>query len=385
MKVASILTVLVAAALVAPAYSAPAAFPTHTSSKNATVTDEEAFLLSRHVKYNYKEMAILAAQYEQAMASSRPRSNAAAKASPRTDIIPVCVGFATGPVRVRLFKNKLTCDTKGWSTLYTFTVHTKKEDYLAARPMCSALGLDERRSYLFFDKTNCAGGEWKDDFSFYRSSNVYTQTEIWVAPNPQRMLLYPTYPGSDHGWTINSAVQYRSYFRLSPDKEMKIFKGDYVHHLEVHKKLSISSTPDAATLRCVSLMAETMPNAKLTTSGTVVNDDGQHLPGYSAFAYDAKCTNLVLSSKVRGNQATSGGFGSAELIINNKVYAAISMKQGVEFTGRYLKQAFLESMRSGAPVMVSENSKYDLSDAIVAYIQGTAFTIGNAQIWDAVI
>ncbi|KAG0266459.1 hypothetical protein BGZ95_003047 [Linnemannia exigua] len=387
MKVTTILTVLVAAALAAPSYAAPTARPTKaTPHKNATVTDDEAFFNAHYVKYDYEGMAKIAAEYEAAMAgSSLHRSNAVSRAAVSTSIIPICVGFAKGPVRVRLFRNKLTCDIAGWNTLYVFTAHAKKDDYLAAKQMCVALGTDERRSWLFAEKSKCGGGEWKDDFVYYDSTNVYESATMWTAPNPNRMLLYPTYEGGKHGWTGTYGLRHRNQFRLASSGELKTFKGEYVNHVEVHKKLTITATPDAKTLRCVSLMAEAMPTAKVSDNGRVEVVQGNQLTSYAAFAFDAKCTDLVTKSQFRSNQAKFSGVGSMELIINNKVHAAISIKQGLTVGGSMLRTALLESLRSGQPVMVTESNGYHADDGVIAYIQGTGYVIGNAQIWNAVI
>ncbi|KAK3847201.1 MAG: hypothetical protein J3R72DRAFT_486010 [Linnemannia gamsii] len=59
------------------------------------------------------------------------RSNAVAKAAVSSDIVPFCMGYASNPVRIRIFRKKLICAIQGWATLFTFTAHTKKGDYLA--------------------------------------------------------------------------------------------------------------------------------------------------------------------------------------------------------------------------------------------------------------
>ena len=219
----------------------------------------------------------------------------------------------------------------------------------------------------------------------YASTNVYQRATMWWAPNPDRMLLYPTYQGDKHGWKAYYSFNHRDQFRLASPGELKTFKGEYVNHVEVHKKLAITATPDAKTLRCVSLMAEAIPATSTQTSGKVHTALGNANTKYSSFAFDAKCTDLVTKSLYRGNQVTFGGVGSYELLINNKLYAAVSIKQRLTVGGSMLRTALLESMRSGQPVMVTESNGCDAEDGVIAYIQGTEYLVGNEQIWDAII
>ncbi|KAK3832287.1 MAG: hypothetical protein JOS17DRAFT_828105 [Linnemannia elongata] len=122
----------------------------------------------------------------------------------------VTVGIAPNPTRVQIFRNAMTCDRNGFSTLYTFTAHTKQDGYLAPKPMWSALGSNPSRSM---------------------------------------MVLYPLYNGDTHGWRWAYYLQYKTHFRPASDAEMITLRSDFSDHLEVHKKLKIDHTSDVATKR----------------------------------------------------------------------------------------------------------------------------------------
>ena len=350
MKVVTILTILVAAALTAPIHAGPSSTSSGDGSHTFTLSDKDAaFFKSRVVKFNQTEAAAMAAQYDEVVYGGNPlrRSNGVKVAAVSKDIIPFCVGYATNPVRVRVFRNKMNCDVNGWSTLYTFTAYIKKDAYLAPQAMCTGISKDGKRSMFFSGKTTCAGGEWKQDFAFFEAANIYTRVEMFQAMDPHRMMLYPGYNGEDHGWKKAYDLKYLSFYRRSTNAEMQIFKGDYIGHLQVHKKIKkISAPADVATRRCATLLIAAtihrlIPNSKGYTY------DGKNLPGYSANAFDAKCTNLVLSSTISIKRVFVGGFGSIEINIGKNTYAAISMKSGDVVPVELARVAFHESMRSG--------------------------------------
>ncbi|KAF9912793.1 hypothetical protein EC991_008655 [Linnemannia zychae] len=379
MKVPTIIAALIAVAFTAPVFAAPA------RPINGTLTDDEAFFASRVVDYNYKEMAAIAAKYDEVVHGSKAltRSNAVSKAAAvSSDIIPFCVGYASNPVRVRVFRNKLTCAIQGWVTLYTFTAHTKKDDYLAAEPLCVGLAENPTRSMYFSKKTSCSEAGWTTDHSFYVSTNVFKRVNMWQAEGPHRMLVYPEYPGADHGWHWAYTQQTRSIFRPAADNELKTFKSEYVLHLEVHKKLSIASIPDAKTLRCVSLMIEHTSHKAITLEPFSL--PGRNIVGYSADAYDAKCSDLVLKSTIELSRINVGGYGAMEVQINKKTYAAITLSMATEANPYLYRTALLESLRSGQPVIVTKNDKFDAATSIIAYFQGTAFATGDSgKFWNA--
>ncbi|KAF9156990.1 hypothetical protein BG015_008493 [Linnemannia schmuckeri] len=391
MKVATILTILAAAGLAAPIHAGPPVSPSGTPSGDSlhtfTLTDQDAaFFESRVVKFNQTEANALAAQYDEVVYGSNPlhRSNGVRIAAVSKDILPFCVGYASNPVRVRIFRNKLTCDGSGWSTLYTFTAHTKKDAYLAPQAICSGISKDGKRSMLFSGKTTCAGGEWKQDFAFFESAKIFLRVEMFQAMNPHRMLLYPGYAGAAHGWQKAYDLKYLSFYRRSTDAEMQTFKGDYVGHLQVHKKIKKISTPaDVATMRCATLLIAATIH-RLIPNSKAYDHPGKDLPGYSANAFDAKCTDLVLSSSIGVKRVFVGGFGSIEVNIGKNTYAAISMKSGDVVPVELARVALHESMRSGQPVMVSMNTQHQ-DQSCIAYIQGTAFTIGDKALWTAPI
>ncbi|KAG0281033.1 hypothetical protein BGZ95_007233 [Linnemannia exigua] len=296
-----------------------------------------SFLQVEVVDYNYKEMAALAAQYEEVVNGNKTlfRSNAVAKAAVSSDIIPFCVGYASNPVRIRIFKNKLTCAIQGWVTLHTFTAHTKKDDYLASKPICVGHAENPTRSMFFSNKNSCTEGGWKTDYSFYESTNLRT------------------------------------------------FKGEYASHLEVHKKLSITSIPDAKTLRCVSLMIDRIQNRFVTVNPS--STPGTSLPEYAADAYNAKCSDLVVKSTIEVSRVQVAGYASLEVQINKKTYAAISLRVNTDAYFYLYRHALLESLRSGQPVIVTKNDKFDTETSVTAYFQGAAFAFGRDEFWNAKI
>ncbi|KAG0059254.1 hypothetical protein BGZ89_000547 [Linnemannia elongata] len=391
MKVTTILTILVAAALTEPIHAGPPATPLSSSSGDGSFTftlpdKDAAFFESRVVKFNQTEAATMTAQYDEVVYGGNPphRSNGMEVAAASKDIIPFCVGYASNPVRVRVFRNKMSCTGGDWSTLYTFTAYIKKDAYLAPQAICAGISKDGKRNVLFPGKATCAGGEWKQDFAFFESAKIFLRVEMFEAMNPHRMMLYPGYDGGAHGWKKAYELKYLSFYRRSTDAEMQTFKGDYIGHLQVHKKIKkITAPADVATRRCATLLIAATIH-RLIPNGKAYNHPGKDLPGYSANAFDAKCTNLVLSSSIGVKRVFVDGFGSIEVNIGKNTYAAISMKSGDFVPVELARVALHESMRSGQPVMVSLSTQHQ-DQSCIAYIQGTAYTIGDKAIWTAPI
>jgi hypothetical protein len=65
-------------------------------------------------------------------------------------------------------------------------------------------------------------------------------------------------------------------------------------------------------------------------------------------------------------------------MIENKVYAAASMKAGSETRPESLRVALQESMRVGQPVMVSTNPNNG-KENIVVFVQGSVIVIGDDE------
>ncbi|KAF9154331.1 hypothetical protein BG015_001244 [Linnemannia schmuckeri] len=135
------------------------------------ITDDEAFLASI-VKYDHKAAEALVEHYNNAVRGNSTfiRTNGGYRAAAASsDILPFCVTYTRNPVRVKIFKDKTTCDTKGWDTLFVFTAHTKKDKHHAPYPMCVGKAGNSERSTLFSGKADCSTNEWETDFSFYES------------------------------------------------------------------------------------------------------------------------------------------------------------------------------------------------------------------------
>ncbi|KAG0300412.1 hypothetical protein BGZ97_003239 [Linnemannia gamsii] len=375
MKVPTILAILAAVALTSPIHAAPSASPSSASAKNGTLSNDVPDLLSRAA-------AEFTAQYNEALYSNSTlqRPSAFEKRAESNNVIPFCVGIASNPPRVRVFRNRMTCDISGWDTLYTFTAHTKEDEFIAPKATCSGSGSDPSRS-MFFRRENCKdGNKWTHDFTFYESSAFNFRTTVWYADNPHRMLLYPNYNGLAHGWKDSYTVTYRNVYRLAADQEIRSLKADMTSHTNIHKKIKISTPNDAATMRCGEMLIGSSPSITSSPNG-VLTFAGKDIYGFPGNAFDGNCTKLVNSSKIVVNRVTSNGFGSIEIIIGKSTLAAVSIKQRYSISNLLFMQALFESMRTGKPVMVGQNDMN--SSGSVAFVQGTFIAISGP--WNAPI
>jgi hypothetical protein len=388
MKIPTILSALVAIA--AAVHAAPT-----SSSRNNTITNDDA-LLASIPKYDYKTAEALVAHYNEVVYGNKSliRTNGAVSAAAAsTDIIPFCVGYATNPVRVKIFKNKMTCDTKGWSTLFIYTAHTKMDKHHAPYPICTGNEGNPDRSMFFSNKSECSINGWSTDFAFYESGNkgnnkdanpLHEGTYMWQAYNPHRMMLYPYYPGDQHGWQFAYNLQYRSRYRLASVTDMNWLKQTMNWHESAHAQLSMS-TASGSTFRCVQDLIQIWSNrVRFDGSGSTAIYPGSDSPGFVADAARDECSSLV-----KGAQIRAGRFNIAqtvtvvEVMINNKVYASASIESGSWMTEKqqHIRTALQESLRTGAPVAIANTGSSP--DSITAFIQKTFVTIGGPEAYKA--
>ncbi|KAG0296708.1 hypothetical protein BGZ96_008753 [Linnemannia gamsii] len=384
MKLPTFLTVLITTALPVLLRAAPAPStqpPAKPASKNETLPNDLAELFARVVKYDHATVASMAAQYKAALSADTPillsSDDITRAAEASSDILPFCIGIAANPTRTRIFKRAMTCDMDGFSTLYTFTAYTKQDNYLAPKPMCSGLGSNPTRSMIFSNKTSCTDVTWKSDFTFYESAKRFQQVAMWQSSNPHRMVIYPMYKGDARAWRWAYYLQYRTHFRPASDAEMATLKSDFTGHLEVHKKLRIDTPENVATKRCATLLIDSVVYPSIPTDHRF-SYAGADIGYYVKAASEAQCSKLVKSSQVYSKRFSVGDFGSYEVMIDNKVYAAASMKVGSETRAESLRVALQESMRAGQPVMVSTNPS-NSKDNIVVFVQGSAIVIGEDE------
>ncbi|KAF9123940.1 hypothetical protein BGW39_008586 [Mortierella sp. 14UC] len=431
MKVPTITSLLIACALTVAVHAAPAAqstsepTPTYTaappppsstfapppslprggSSRNGTlpgghppftVTDDSALLASL-VDYDFKAAEESVAHYYDAVYGGRPasRSNAVSRASASSNIIPYCVGIASNPPRVQVFPGVMTCSRDGWSTLYIFTAHTKKDPHIAPYPVCLGFASNPSRSLLFPNKSTCNSGEWTQESSFFESGmkithdasvNVLHESNVmWQAENPRRMMMYPYYDGAKQGWQWMNNFQYRSRYRLSSPYERAYLTTRQESHEDVHKKLKVSSPSNALTSRC------TLNLIQLWTFDLLKSDNPRDILGSESVRYKFEanrdeCSSLVSSSLLRLARVTVRDVTSVEAIIDGKVYAAISITANTSMPPTRVRTAFIESMRTGKPVMVAEQrDKRLLPDSVVAFISDTFVTIGSESVYAVTI
>ncbi|KAF9093882.1 hypothetical protein BGX23_002774 [Mortierella sp. AD031] len=352
---------------------------------------DDASIFRSIVNYNKKAADDIVSHYNEAVYDNNAlaRTNTLFKPAASTDVLPFCFGIAANPSRVRIFKNRMTCDREGFKTLFIFTAHTKKDIRHAPHPICTGFASAPDRSLFFSNRTTCDLGGFKTDFAFYESgqkgpnkpdiTSLHESSVMWQTFNPHRMMLYPYYDGSKLGWRFAYNLQYRSLYRLSTSKEIAFLKKNLAKHEAVAMKLRVSSTPDVATRRCVR-------NMILAWNGLAINPSvpniltGKTLRGFVASAARDKCSHLVSKSAIRISRVSVKGFGSLEIAVGSKVYAAISLEGNINVAIVHLQAALQESARTARPVPIAADKKQ--SDFAVALIAGTIVTMGGRQVYN---
>ncbi|KAK3847937.1 MAG: hypothetical protein J3R72DRAFT_509340, partial [Linnemannia gamsii] len=399
MKITTLFSVLLAVALAATVHTAPT-----TSSSIFSLTlsanelsdheqqpssPEDSTLFDSLVDYDHKAADSLVADYYNAVYGNKTnissfQTNLVKRGDPSKDIIPFCVAIASNPIRTKIFRNQQSCDQNGWRTLFIFTAHTKEDARHASYRVCviaSTSGPDRSVIYKYVNRCDIKG--WKTEMDFYMSGNtnndrtvsaVYESSVQWIGGNPERMVMYPFYEGNKHGWGRPSLVSYRSRWRLSTPREIAILKSEMSSHGQVHKSISVSSPHNGATQRCVQNLIQAYQE------NSVAGNTHRTVQGMknSRFVGESKrdgCHSLAASSMVRLGRVTKKGVTSVELVVNKKVYAAVSFRANTSTPVNYVRLALQESLRTGKPVPVSVDKK--VPEQIVALVSGTVATFGG--------
>ncbi|KAF9121380.1 hypothetical protein BGW39_010580 [Mortierella sp. 14UC] len=373
MKIPTVLSALLAASLAFTANAAPEI--------------DDSALLASVPKYDHHAAADIVSHYNKAVGGNNSsfRTNAVARAAPSKDILPFCVAISeSGPSRTRIFRNKQICDQKGWRTLFVFTAHTKKDKHHANYPVCIGTATKPDRSIIQTLKSNCSGNGWKHESTFYYSgringrpsdSQTHESTMIWPTAKNDRMMFYPYYEGNKHGWNGKSTLLgYRTRWRLATTREMAYLKADLPAHEEVHKTISITSPPNVDTHRCVQNLIQFV-SAKRVDTKTPTTTQGKSITRYVEWAKRDECSKLVDASSIQFARTTKKGITSIEVVINKKVYAAVSVPGNTATPEYYIHLALQESLRTGKPIPVSVDKQQP--EQIVALVAGTIATFGG--------
>ncbi|KAG0373759.1 hypothetical protein BGX24_011277 [Mortierella sp. AD032] len=383
MKIPTILSALLAVSLV---YAAPSAFISRPSSSSTPLAElltrgghspsktNDAVLFKSLIKYDHRTADAIIAQYSKAIAGNNSsfRTNAVtAAAAPSKDILPFCVAIGSNPTRTKVFRNKQICDGNGWTTLYVFTAHAKKDPHHAAYPACIATATMPDRSMVFPFKDSCTGNGWTTESVFYMSGKVtgddkvsshHESTDLWTASKPDRMMFYPYYQ-----------VTYRSRWRLSTTREMAILQAELPNHAAVHKRITIVSPPDAATHRCVQNLITTT-TVKLIDANSPSIILGKNTPYFVEFATRDECPGLVATATLEAGRTTERGITSLEVSIKNKVYAAVTFRGNTATPEHYIRHTLQESLRTSGPIALAVDKEQPAQ--IVALVAGTIATFG---------
>ncbi|KAF9125132.1 hypothetical protein BGW39_007635 [Mortierella sp. 14UC] len=226
----------------------------HTASTKAEI-EEEKFLRARLPKYDPKAAAEFAEYYQSLVygnnqtarnnALRRPQAGVRAAAAYSGLPTSFCVGIAWNPTRTQIFKNSKKCDVRGWTTLWLFTALTDFDAYMGNSVSCIGKAENPSRSMIFPGTAYCNVSGWDKDFHLSETGrpigtpgqqNDHESTEVWQKSDPHRMMLYPYYDGTKHGWQWKYSLRYITRWRLPTSKELEDFKSKVPPHGELRKR-----------------------------------------------------------------------------------------------------------------------------------------------------
>ncbi|KAF9129328.1 hypothetical protein BGW39_004242 [Mortierella sp. 14UC] len=307
------------------------------------------------------------------------------------NILPYCVAISdAAPNRTRIFMNRQNCDEEGWSTLFIFTAHAKKDEHHAPYPVCVALSTKKpERSMIFTMTTTCSHEGWNTDFVFYMSgrrifdsaaSPYHESSQVWrAAQKPDRMMMYPYYNGTNKGWDRPDLVLYRSRWRLATTGELLSLQPDLPIHELIHARIPIVSPPDAAAHRCIQNMIFEFrePYIKLNESHFVYGKDSSRF--LKASKRD-ECSDFAPYLYFQVGRLSSANITSVEFSINKRVYAALTLPGNTPIPIYYVRLVLQESLRTGRTIPMSVDKQNP--EKLVAVVAGTFATFGGATVFN---
>ncbi|KAG0292533.1 hypothetical protein BGZ96_004016 [Linnemannia gamsii] len=390
MKKFAFTAILLTTALSLIAHAAPATAPVTISSSpiNGTVTEDSA-LLKLIVDYDEEAAAALIAKYDAAFngnISSDSSRSASRKAATSSYVIPFCVGISQNPIRNQIFSNQVKCDQNGWKTLFVFTAFVEPDPYQGFEKVCAAYALNPVRSRLFFDTLTCGQDGWTHGFTFYQSGckpsdtdinciRRQSSTTIWQAYEPYRILMYPWYFGTSHGWKDPVPVKYVTQWRYSTEAEWKSLQDVMAIHAVLHSKTTVTATPDDPTRRCLRNLFQLFPWGTIPTAG--VSWPAKAHPAYPVTAVRDACSHLIATTSYEINPNIHQGYASINAVIGGKIYASVTLPVGAKFNRQLVPLAFEESLRTKYPVPIGSVTKRP--EAIVAMVEKRFIVMGGPE------
>ncbi|KAF9092396.1 hypothetical protein BGX29_010482 [Mortierella sp. GBA35] len=306
------------------------------------------------------------------------------------DVGRFCVGIAWNPTRVQIFNDRTSCDGNGWTTLYVFTAHKKKDDHYARRPICVGYDDSPDRSMLFAGRTACTVDAWKNDFSFYESGCVqgeaadgnchYELTVVWEAFEPHRMMLYPLYDGQRHGWQEAYSLTYRSRWRPATAIEAKMFKPHLQSHAKLHQRTDIVPPYDLATLRCAQSLVRLWSYERVSAS-TPRTVRGDIDPQFNVDARRSGFTPLAGSAFLRIHYNKYGGATAVDAMVGGLVRASATIPYDTNLSAAGVRLALQESLRSGRPVPIVPHDERNSGDVLFSIIDSSVVVLGGAAVF----
>ncbi|KAF9129329.1 hypothetical protein BGW39_004243 [Mortierella sp. 14UC] len=181
---------------------------------------------------------------------------------------------------------------------------------------------------------------------------------------------------------------YRTRWRLATSNEMHRLQEGLLSHEEANQGIMMAILPNFATFSCthdlIQVIVQKSIDAKKPRTIYGKNDSK-----FVAAAKRDECIHLVLSSQIQIAQVSKNGFASVEVIIDKKVYAAVSIRGSTTTSEYYIHLALQETLRTGKHVPVSvakgiERIDKQQPDQIVALIGDTFATFGGASTYTGI-
>ncbi|KAF9952188.1 hypothetical protein BGZ72_006454 [Mortierella alpina] len=249
------------------------------------------------------------------------------------------------------------------ATVATPDSFNPRSDYdpAAMKELFEVLGANQLPHMVFAGDTSCTKAGWTTAFVFWGpgchdnsckgTMAMHESNEMFQAYDPHRMMMYPHYDGTAHGWTKNGQVTYHCRHELPNAEEAAYLKTVVPAILKNHKREVDNTEGDRGLVNCIMQIVglwdldEVMRNVR---QGTLIF--GRDVRSFREAAQHGGFENYVNSARIDVQAPINSELANIQVQIGTKSYANVLIPTGVKIGARSIRRAFLESMQQARTV-----------------------------------
>ena len=282
-----------------------------------------------------------------------------------------CVGQASDPPRVRIFKNRTDCNIDEFTTLVTVCEPKTVINSVSLPKINGCVGIAENpmRSIYYSDYSNCNRDGWKHDFTLSSQTTKGLVNMnfllIWEAQKPQRMTFSPG--GADlssSGWTYRDFLgAYLITYPMTPSGLVAV-KPNLKKAIAIYKRLSPLIDILGRYPITMTMVALTKQSLEGLTYGIIKPGQAKTVQQIGDIDWVRKLAQELMGRKVplelTKTEVIPGGFEGNLVTIQLWIdgfltgypIAILSMDENINYGTTWVREALIRSMMNREPIVM---------------------------------